>query len=78
MPTEPSTRIADSADNRIATCYVEAHAKFIVAWNELGKTEVDDAQWAAPSPYWLMQQLPGLKARPQGCQKCVTFSMGWL
>lgn len=50
----------------------ENEAKFIVAWNELGRSEVEDAQWAGYSPYWLMQPVAGLKARPV---KLISFAL---
>ncbi|WP_345735671.1 hypothetical protein [Prosthecobacter algae] len=39
----------------------ENEAKFVVAYNSIGKTEVEDAQWAAYSPLWIMAPAANIK-----------------
>lgn len=60
-PDHPDQRMAAQYPDRKARGWIkeiivgDTSARFITAYNELGKSEVDDAQWAGYSPLWLMQ-----------------------
>lgn len=60
-PDHPDQRMAAQYPDRKARGWIkeiivgETSARFVTAYNELGKGEVEDAQWAGYSPLWLMK-----------------------
>lgn len=68
-PDHPDQRMAAQYPDRKARGWIkeiivgETSARFISAYNELGKGEVEDAQWAGYSPLWLMQPVANARGR---------------
>jgi len=68
-PDHPDQRMAAQYPDRKARGWIkeiivgETSARFITAYNELGKGEVDDAQWAGYSPLWLMQPVANQRGK---------------
>lgn len=62
-PDHPDQRMAAQYPDRKARGWIkeiivgDKSARFVTAYNELGKGEVEDAQWAGYSPLWLMQPI---------------------
>lgn len=60
-PDHPDQRLAAQYPDRKARGWItemvvgDNSARFLVSYNSLGKSEVEDAQWAGYSPLWLMQ-----------------------
>lgn len=60
-PDHPDQRLAAQYPDRKARGWIteivvgDNSAHFLVSYNSLGKSEVEDAQWAGYSPLWLMQ-----------------------
>jgi hypothetical protein len=54
----------------------EGGFRFIVAYNELGSAEVNDAQFAYHSPQWDMELLPIVKGQPLRCRPVRLQSFG--
>lgn len=68
-PDHPDQRMAAQYPDRKARGWIkeiivgENSARFVTAYNELGKGEVEDAQWAGYSPLWLMQPVANQRGK---------------
>jgi hypothetical protein len=68
-PDHPDQRMAAQYPDRKARGWIkeiivgETSARFVTAYNELGKGEVEDAQWAGYSPLWLMQPVANQRGK---------------
>lgn len=69
-PDHPDAKLAAQYPDRRARGWIkeiipgDASARFVVSYNELGRSEVEDAQWAGYSPLWLMRPIPAANGKP--------------